>query len=741
MTGRTIIAANRIPYSGRFKGRALSLERSVGGLATALRGLHDASDSLWIGSMGPDPDLTRGRQRRLLEELEKHRVSVIPLSQEEQEGFYEDVANSTLWPLFHSHLDRLPLHVGGWREYRAVNARFAAAIADAYRPGDRVWIHDYQLLLVPRLVRDLVPEARIGFFLHIPFPAPDVFRALPWRSEVLDGLLGADLVGFHVPSYMSNFVASVRELLGLENDVDDILVGDRSVRTGVFPLGVDSRFWAALGASPEVEELVEVNRAGSVGTRLIVGIDRLDYTKGIPRRLLALDVLLDQRPDLRGAVRLVQVSVPSREEVESYALLRSQVDELVGRINGRWGTASWVPVHHIYRSLDDREIAALYRSADIMVVSPVRDGMNLVAKEFVATRVDGDGVLVLSEFAGAASELGAAFRINPFDIEGSAAVLAEALALRLPERRRRMSQLRERVGSQTAGAWADRFISELEATPSGPAGVAISPEHLADLVLDEVAGAAGVHLILDYDGTLVPFAPSPPEAAPDEELLATISALAAMPQVRVDIVSGRSRADLQAWLGSTGVGLYAEHGSWARPGGAPDWTQLGGAHEGWRAGVERLLSYFIETTPGSLWEPKGSSVAWHHRGADREATGHSAFGEMKARELRATLAPLLAGTPAHAVPGNKVVEIVGSGATKGIAAARAAAGNDASTILIAIGDDRTDEDMFRALPDQSFTVKVGGGPTRARFGLADVTAVRAFLRLISDSLSSAREGR
>ncbi|MFQ5382538.1 MAG: trehalose-6-phosphate synthase, partial [Dehalococcoidia bacterium] len=365
MTGRTIIAANRIPYSGHFKGRTLTLERSVGGLATALRGLHDASDSLWIGSMGPDAGLGRTRQLRLIEELETQRVSVISLSREEQEGFYEAVANSVLWPLFHSHLDHLPLQVTGWQEYRAVNARFAAAIAEAYRPGDRVWIHDYQLLLVPRLVRDLVPEARIGFFLHIPFPAPDVFRALPWRSEVIEGLLGADLVGFHIPSYMANFVASVKEIAGLENDVDDIVIGDRSVRTGVFPLGIDSDFWAALGASPEVEELVEANRAGSAGIRLMVGIDRLDYTKGIPRRLLALDRLLEERPDLRGSVRMVQVSVPSREEVESYAQLRSQVDELVGRINGRWGSASWVPVYHIYRGLGDREIAALYRSADI----------------------------------------------------------------------------------------------------------------------------------------------------------------------------------------------------------------------------------------------------------------------------------------------------------------------------------------------------------------------------------------
>lgn len=735
MAGRTIIAANRVPYSGKFKGRQLTLERSVGGLATGLRGVHDSSDSLWIGSLAPEPGQPKSRQRKLVEELEKHSVTAIPLTQREQEGFYESVANGVLWPLFHSHLDQLPLQVSGWNEYRTVNAKFAAAIAEAYRPGDMVWVHDYQLMLLPRLVRDLVPEARIGFFLHIPFPSPDIFKALPWREEVLEGLLGADLVGFHVPLYMANFVACVREIAGFENDVDDIVVGERSVRTGVFPLGVDSEFWESLGVSPEVEELVEINRAGSTGTRLIVGIDRLDYTKGIPLRLLALDTLLEKRPDLRGSVRMVQVSVPSREEVESYMALRSQVDELVGRINGRWGSASWVPVHHIYRSLGDKEIAALYRSADIMVVTPVRDGMNLVAKEFVATRVDGDGVLVLSEFAGAASELGAAFRVNPFDIDGSASVLGEALSLRMSERRRRMKQLRGRVQSQTAGAWAEQFIEALNATPSGPTGLSISPEHLANVVVTAAKQASALHIVLDYDGTLVSFAPTPPEAAPDLELLELLTALSSMSNVKVDVVSGRSRADLEVWLSTTGVGLYAEHGSWARPRGAEGWVRLGGAHEGWRPGVERLLAYFLETTPGSLWEAKGSSIAWHHRGSDREATGHTDFGEMKARELRATLSPLLAGTPAHAVPGNKVVEIVGSGATKGIATARAAADNDSSTVIIAIGDDRTDEDMFRALPDDGFTVKVRGGPTRAKYRFRDVDEVRVFLNLLVRDLA------
>ncbi len=730
MVGRTIIVANRIPFNANFSGRKMTLERAVGGLATGLRGIHSSLGSLWVGSFPPDRDLSASRRRRLLKALSDEGVVAVSLDEEEQEGFYESLSNGVIWPLFHSHVDGLPLQIEGWEQYRTVNRRMAEAVVEAYRPGDTVWVHDYQMMLVPRMVRDLVPDARIGFFLHIPFPSPDVVRVFPWCDEVLNGLLGSDLIGFHIPSYLANFVASTRQLLGLETDVDDIIIGDQSVRVGVFPLGVDAEAWSDLGRSEGVRERAATIRDDANGQQLIVGVDRLDYTKGIGRRFLAIDRLLERRPEFRGTVRLIQVSVPSRESVESYASFRRQVDELVGRINGRWGSANWVPVHHIYRSLEDTEIAALYQAAHVMIVSPVRDGMNLVAKEFVATRTDGDGILVLSEFAGAASELAAAFRMNPFDLDGTVDTLAEALTLKKGERRRRMALLRSRVSEKTAAAWADEFLNALYAVPTEPTGVPIGPEELGRQVLEKISSGALLHLVLDYDGTLVPIVATPPEAAPDSELLDVLSKLARRPGVRVDVVSGRSRQDLEAWLGETGVGLFAEHGAWVKTGKTPAWAQIGGAHEGWRPGVERILSYFLGTTPASFEEPKGSSIAWHYRGTDSEPLGPLGFGDLKARELRSTLAEVLAGTPAHALPGNKVVEIVGSGATKGIAAARAAAATDASSIIVAMGDDRTDEDMFKALPKTSFTVKVGNGATRARFRMSGVEAARTFLLAI-----------
>jgi trehalose 6-phosphate synthase/phosphatase len=311
-------------------------------------------------------------------------------------SYYEDVSNSVLWPVFHYRLDALPLEPSGWETYRKVNERFARKAADCYRPGDIAWIHDYQLLLAPGMLRDLSPTARIGFFLHIPFPSSEVFSVLPWREEILEGLLGADLLGFHTAAYLRHFVTSLRRVLGVDATTEGARYRGHTTRFGVFPIGIDAEGWARLGDDQGVIERAAELKADAGGQQILLGIDRLDYTKGIPRRLLALDRMLAHEPSLRGAVRLIQASVPSRENVESYAAFRRSVDELVGRINAEWGTETWVPIHHLYRPLDDREIAALYRAADVMLVTPVRDGMNLVAKEFIACRTDGDGVLVLS---------------------------------------------------------------------------------------------------------------------------------------------------------------------------------------------------------------------------------------------------------------------------------------------------------------------------------------------------------
>jgi trehalose 6-phosphate synthase/phosphatase len=511
---RLLLVSNRLPVTLASADGEPRIMPSVGGLATGLRGPHERSSGMWIGWPGMTDPVDARHRTEVAELLAAHGTAPVWLTADEVSRYYEQVSNGVLWPLFHYLVEHVPLRVEHWDTYEAVNARFADVVAAHYRPGDLVWVHDYQLLRVPALLRARCPGARIGFFLHIPFPCAEVFAALPARAAVLEGLLGADVVGFHTAGYAHHFADSVRRVLGLEATADGVIrVGDRVVRTGVFPMGVDAAGYEARAHTPAVDHelaalapIGEGPRDGPGEVALFVGIDRLDYTKGIPRRLLAFEQLLLRHPALRERVRLVQVAVPSRTAVPAYAEFRTQVDALVGRINGAFGTPRWTPVHYLYRALSDAQLLALYRAARVMLVTPVRDGMNLVAKEFVASRRDEDGVLVLSEFVGAADELTDALRVNPYDVDASAEAYHAALVMPREERRRRMRALRDRVRTYDVDAWAAAFMQALadesgaRAAPAtwtglarareragGPAGPARRPAPRAA----RYAGAAG----------------------------------------------------------------------------------------------------------------------------------------------------------------------------------------------------------------------------------------------------------
>ncbi len=726
MTGRRIIVANRLPYRVEGSGSAAVLRPSDGGLATGLRSIHEQGNSLWIGWPGAY-SASREARAAIDAQLADARMIPVQLNAKEVKAYYEDLSNGALWPVFHSDLGQIPLEMKGWKEYEHANRKFAQAIIAQAEPGDTIWVHDYQLMLVPQMVREAMPNVRIGFFLHIPFPGPDVFRILPFREQILKSLLACDLVGFHVPAYLQNFVANVRNVLGEECFVDEIRTNNHTTRLGVFPLGIDAGHWQRLAAEPAVQSRIETLKQEARGFKLLMGIDRLDYTKGIPRRLLAIDRLLERYPEWRGKLRMIQVSVPSRESVESYGTFRRQVDELVGRINGRWSTEQWAPIHHIFRSIDEHEVAAFYRAADVMVVTPMRDGMNLVAKEFAGARIDGDGVLVISEFAGAASELGTALHVNPFDIDQTADRIHEALAMGEEERRSRMSGMRERVNAYTSTSWAFDFMRTLDEAP-GTGAMKVASEHALCEITALVCGGRKrrpLHIVLDYDGTLVPLAESPELAAPGDDVKELLCALSRRRDTLVDVVSGRPRRDLEAWFSDLPIGLHAEHGIWSRPRGELDWQSNAFTDLRWKEAVHRILGYFLATTTGSFVEDKSTSVAWHYRRNQDDFFGGTDFGEYKARELRRTLSDVLASVPAYVLPGHKVVEITAAGLSKGIVARSIA--TDPAPIIVAIGDDRTDEDIFGALPADAITIRVGGGATRARYRLDGPADVRALL--------------
>jgi trehalose 6-phosphate synthase/phosphatase len=487
--GRVIIVSNRLPVVVRGDGDNLALLPAAGGLATGLRPLHETGDSIWIGWAGDLPTMPRATRKRVVRELQDRRIQPVELTRSQSHGYYNGVCNGVLWPLFHYQIDRIPLTVPEWEVYRSVNERFADAVVREYRDGDAIWIHDYHLLLVPGLVRDRLPDARIGFFLHIPFPACEIFRVAPWRREILAGMLGATVVGFHTPGYASQFEDAVRALTAFEVEPGRVTANARSVRVGAYPMGVDAA-WFTAAAATEAVRMEREQLAGTSQQQLLLGIDRLDYTKGIPRRLLAYEQLLRDNPEIRGRVRLIQVAVPSRDTVPSYQKFRREIDEIVGRINGEHGTVDWTPIRYLHQSVSPTQLVALYGAADVMLVTPLCDGMNLVAKEFIASRADGDGVLLLSEFAGAAAQLPEAVSVNPYAIDEMAAAIKAALTMDVAERRRRMRALRARVAAEDITWWAASFMRDLRAErldgrAADPAGESAAHRvALADVIAD-----------------------------------------------------------------------------------------------------------------------------------------------------------------------------------------------------------------------------------------------------------------
>lgn len=723
---RYLIVSNRLPVTAVVKDGNLELHPSTGGLATALKQVFAGSESVWIGWPGETGDLLRKARTQMEDGLEKAGMVPVYLAAKQVERFYEGFSNGVLWPLFHYLLDTVRLDAWkDWEAYHEVNQKFAEAVAAEYRPGDRIWVQDYQLCLVPGMLRKLLPDAAIGFFLHIPFPASGVFRILPWRRQILEGLLGADIIGFHTFSYARQFTSSLLRLIGLESDVDTVSYQGRFVRIGAFPISIDTEHFETASAHPEVTAQVEKIREQHAGCQILVGVDRLDYTKGLKRRVLAIERLLERHPELVGKFKFIQAAVPSRAGVEAYKQLRKQIDEVVGRVNGQYSTLGWSPVQYLYRGLSHEELLGLYRAADVMLVTPLRDGMNLVAKEFAACRQDDDGVLVLSEFAGAAWEMGEAIIVNPYDEDEMATAIHRALTMGEQERRFRMQRLRKRVRDWTVHDWVrqfdDAFTSAIEQNKAWLRTSTLNAETIA-----RIKAAPHLTLVLDYDGTLVPFAPTPELATPDAELMKLLHALIARPGTEVNLASGRDRSTLEQWFGELDVGLHAEHGFWSRLRGSSLWTAAGKLSEGWYDKARTIMEEFAARTPGALVEEKTTSLCWHFRRCEPE------FARMQERELRMHLADLFRNHPVEVLRGAKVVELRQLGIHKGVVITSLVEQAPASSCLVALGDDTTDEDMFSRLPASGIGIKVGAGLSRASYRLGDPGAVRAFLRVLAE---------
>jgi trehalose 6-phosphate synthase/phosphatase len=720
---RTLIVSNRLPTKVQRTDEGLTFQPSEGGLATGLGSIYRQDDNLWIGWPGLFVQ-DEAEENHIRTELADDNMAPVFLTEDEIHNFYEGFSNSTLWPTFHYFSELATYEQTHWDAYVTVNEKFCEAVLAQTGPEDTIWVHDYQLLLLPELLRRARPEASIGFFLHIPFPSQELIRVLPWRTELIKGMLGADLIGFHTFGYMRHFLSAVSHLLGYPAQNGQIETPNRSVRVDAFPMGIDYGRYAEAAASEATAAHMAEYKEALRDTRVILSIDRLDYTKGIAQRLKAFDLLLQRYPEWRGQVSLIMLVVPSRDQVAQYAALKEEIDNLVGRINAQYRTIAWNPILYFYRSLPLEELTALYRLAEVALVTPMRDGMNLVAKEFVASKLDQRGVLILSERAGAARELSDAILINPTDINQVVEAMHDALVMPEEEQTARMKAMQALVKRYNVFSWTKLFMNQLAYTKMKQHTLEaemLTPAVTKQLLADFHAAEGERLILLDYDGTLVGFHPNPQRAQPGDELRMLLRALSELPNTRVVIISGRDRTTLSTWLGDLPLDFIAEHGVWLRTAGE-DWQLFQPLRNDWKRELRPVLELYVARTAGSFIEEKDYSLVWHYRRADAD------LGEVRAREMLSHLQFMTANTDLQVLEGNKVVEIKSAGINKGTAAARWLAQYQPGFVL-ALGDDRTDEDTFRAMPESAYTVRVGTGVrSLARFNLASPTEVRQLLR-------------
>jgi trehalose 6-phosphate synthase/phosphatase len=557
---KTIIVSNRLPLQIKLNENSLEVKPSVGGLATGMKSVHEDGNGIWIGWSGlTEEELTEDLKIQEKRELKKNKCASVSLTQQDIDDFYLGFSNKTLWPLFHYFMEYAKFENDQWEAYKNVNQKFADVVLEHLEDEDNVWIHDYQLLLLPKLIKDKKPNTSIGFFLHIPYPSYEIFRTFPWRKELLHGMLGADLIGFHTYDYERHFLSSVKRILKLEVQFNEISYLDRVIKVDSFPMGIDyKKFHNAAKKNfkqkevhkSEFQKRLDEHIESGENTQLILSIDRMDYTKGIPNRIRAFEYFLTKYPQYKEQVRLVMLVVPSRSNVPQYKKLKRETDELVGRINGKFATVSWTPIWYFYRSVPFENLIDLYTTSHIALITPIRDGMNLVAKEFVATRVNQDGVIILSEMAGAANEMDEAILINPNNFEEISDALKEAIEMPLSEQQKRMKFLQKRLSRYSVEKWSDEFMKSLNATKALDKAIVAEKMTLKNqnLMLAAFKKAKRKLLFLDYDGTMVGFKNNPQDAKPDKELLSLLDSLNHQKNTDVVIVSGRDKETFQKWF-------------------------------------------------------------------------------------------------------------------------------------------------------------------------------------------------
>ncbi|KAG0338719.1 threalose-6-phosphate phosphatase [Podila humilis] len=684
----------------------LEQRRGHSALYSGITSLREDLETIQIGWIGeiadqdgfvvPSKGLSPLHKQALKDELwQQEKVVPIFLEDSRAAGHYEGYCKRVLWPLFHYILwDEATdgrEEKRNWDDYVFVNQKFADAIAEQYRHGDIIWIHDYHLLLVPHLLRQKLPGAAIAFFFHAPFPSSEVFRCLPKRVEILNGLLGANQIGFQTYSYARHFISCCTRVNGYESTPRGVDAKGSTVWVGTFPIGIDAERVERQRKAPGVLPKIEAIRKLYKGKRIIVGRDKLDPVKGVQQKLQAFEKFLTNYPEMQGQVVLIQVTSPSLVDNPK---LEAKIAEMVANINGTFGSLNFTPVHHYHQHIDRDEYYALLSIADTGLITSVRDGMNTTSLEYIMCQQENHGPLILSEFTGTAGSLGGAMMVNPWDYQGVARVIFEALHLTKEDKDTRQKQLLDHVLAHTAQFWAKNFISELILNVGTWDQSAPTPYLDQNIIVEKFNDAKKRLLMFDYDGTLTPIRKTPGAAVPQEHMLKALTALANDPTNIVWVISGRDQKVLEEWLGGIeNLGFSAEHGSFMRQPRSKKWANLTESLDmGWKNDVIEIFTYYTERTQGSFIEHKRSSLTWHYRMADPE------FGAFQAKECQNHLEnAVLSKLPVEILVGKKNLEVRPTIINKGEIVKRLLSQHPDVEFVLCAGDDKTDEDMFRAL--------------------------------------------
>src|SRR3990167_6629836 len=727
---KIIIVSNRLPISVSKVNGKLKFTNSAGGLATAVSSLGgNASDHLWIGWPGiASDDLSQKDRRQITTRLHRDGCYPVFLTKKQVKKFYDGYCNATIWPLFHYFQTFTNHNDDFWRSYKEVNVLFKKAVLHYATPQTNIWIHDYHLMLLPSLLRSALPKASIGFFLHIPFPSFELYRLLPNRRSIIEGILGANLIGFHTYDYVRHFLSSVQRTTGFESERGIITLADRTVTVDAFPIGIDYEKFSDTAKSDAVLRETKLLGEHYKDMQIILSVDRLDYSKGIPSRLEAFELFLKRYPRFNKKVVVVLVAVPSRVTVEAYKNLRADVEQTISHINGMYGTVDWTPISYQFKNIEFEQLVALYQRADVAMVTPLRDGMNLVAKEYIASKQKSTGVLILSELTGAVDELHEAERINPNDSQGIATIIKNALTMPRSKQREKLHSMQQRLQSYSVQEWATDFTDQLKQSTKVQAQ--LSDKLLSTATTKNIVrafmSAKRRTLLLDYDGTLADFVSSPlhTKATPSKALLKVLEKLAKQPRTNVHIISGRTREALDVWFGHLPLSLVAEHGFWVK--NNKTWAQEDVAFKKYKKDIISVMEGYAQRTPGAHIEEKDFSIVWHYRNTPPE------LAYARNASLQHDLRHVLNNDEIQIVNGDKIIEVKPQGTNKGTITNELLVENK-SDFVLCIGDDATDEDMFRALPKSAYSIKVGLGETRARNQLPSVNKVLNLLKQLSQA--------